>query len=135
MRTYEILFIVRPDYPEDELDRFIAQMDGVVTNTGGTVQKTDKWGRRRLAYEVRRHREGQYVLFTVECEPPTLREFERLLKVSEPVIKFLTVRIDEELKRIEKLKKHRDKKRARQPRPAPAPAAPEWQAPEPTQAV
>ena len=104
MRVYEITFILKPDLTEEVVDHFVAQMETVVTSTGGTVRSVEKWGRRRLAYEVRRNREGYYVLFTVECEPPTVREFERILKVSDPAIKFLTVRIDQELKRLEKVR-------------------------------
>jgi small subunit ribosomal protein S6 len=122
MRIYESVFILRPDMPDDEADKFIAQMESVVTSNGGTIQKTDKWGRRRLAYNIRKYREGQYIIITMECEPPVVHEFERLLKVSEPVIKFQTVRIDEELKRLEKRKAHREK-RVTKKTPAAAPAA------------
>ncbi len=126
MRIYEIMFILKPDVPEEEVDRFIGQMDTVVTSTGGKVLKPEKWGRRRLAYRVRGQREGQYLLFTIECNPPTLREFERVLKVSEPVIKFLTVRIDEELKRLEKMRLKREKREKRRAarRTSGAPAGP-----------
>lgn len=110
MRIYEIVFILKPDMPEEDADRFVTQMETVVTSTGGTVRKTEKWGRRRLAYRVRGQREGQYVIVTMECDPPTVREFERVLKVAEPVIKFLTVRIDEELKRLEKMRQKREKR-------------------------
>src|SRR5205085_11939608 len=82
MRIYEIMFIVRPDVPEEDLDKLIAQFDGIVTSTGGKVQKAEKWGRRRLAYEVKRCREGMYLLFTIECDLPTVREFERRLQVT-----------------------------------------------------
>jgi small subunit ribosomal protein S6 len=123
MRIYEIMFIVRPELPEEELDQLIAQSEGVVTSTGGVVQKAEKWGRRRLAYAVKGCREGQYVLFTVECDPPTVHEFERRLKVSDHVIKFLTVRVDEELKRLAKLKKKRELRAARRKKPAAASAA------------
>ncbi len=112
MRIYESVFIIRPDVLEVDLDKFVAQMESVVTSSGGAVQKTEKWGRRRLAYEVRGQREGQYIVCTMECEPPVVREFERLLKVAEPVIKFQTVRIDEELKRLEKMRKKREKRGA-----------------------
>lgn len=122
MRIYEIMFIVRPEVPEEDLDRMIAQFEGVVTSTGGVVQKAEKWGRRRLAYPIRRCREGQYVLFTVESNPPTVKEFERRLKVSDQVVKFLTVRVDEELKRLEKLRRKREKRAARRKAPAAAPA-------------
>jgi small subunit ribosomal protein S6 len=117
------MFIVRPDVLEEDLDNLIAQFEGIVTSTGGKVQKADKWGRRRLAYEVKRCREGQYILFVVECEPATVREFERRLKVTDAVIKFLTVRVDEVLKRLAKVKKKRELRAARRRKPAPAAAA------------
>jgi len=122
MRIYEIMFIVRPDVPEEDLDKLIAQFEGIVTSTGGKVQKAEKWGRRRLAYEVKRCREGQYILFTIECDPPTVKEFERRLKVADPVVKFLTVRVDQELKRLAKVKKKRELRAARRRKPAPAAA-------------
>jgi small subunit ribosomal protein S6 len=124
MRIYEIMFIVRPDVLEEDLDKLIAQFEAIVTSTGGKVQKADKWGRRRLAYEVKRCKEGQYILFVVECEPATVREFERRLKVTDSVIKFLTVRVDEELKRLAKVKKKRELRAARRRKPAPAAAVP-----------
>jgi small subunit ribosomal protein S6 len=119
MRIYEIIFILKPDLPEEEADRFISQMEGIVTSTGGTIRKIDKMGQRRLAYTIGRYREGQYVLFALDCEVPTVKEFERRLRVSDPVIKFLTVRVDEEMKRVEKLQAIRAKKLARKkPRPS-----------------
>ena len=63
MRIYEELFIVKPDAPEEEVDQFIEQMKSVVTNSGGSIDKVDKWGKRRLAYRVDKYREGAYVLF------------------------------------------------------------------------
>jgi small subunit ribosomal protein S6 len=132
MRIYEVVFVMKPDVPEEEVDKFVAQMENVVTSTGGAVQKVDKWGRRRLAYKVRGQREGQYVLFVIEGGPATVREFERVLKVSEPVIKFQTVRIDEELKRLQKLKEQRDKRSAARGARAPQPAAPPPAAPDST---
>ncbi len=126
MRTYEIIFILKPDFPEEEFDKFLSQMEGIVTTGGGTIRKIDKMGLRRLAYMIGRYRDGQYVLFSVDCEVATVKEFERRLRVAEPVIKHLTVRVDEEMKRLEKLHAIRAKKLARKkPRPGskPAPAA------------
>lgn len=123
MRVYEIMFILRPELPEEEVDRIITQFDGVVTSTGGTVQKAEKWARRRLAYDVKRCREGQYILFTVECDPGTVREFERRLKVADQVIKFMTVRVDLDWKRLAKMKKKREERAARRKKPSTAPAA------------
>jgi small subunit ribosomal protein S6 len=128
MRIYETIFILKPDLPEEDAEKIITQMEGVVTSTGGTLRKTDRMGRRRLAYVIRRYREGHYVLLDSECEAPTIQELERRLKVTEPVLKYQTVRVDEEMKRYAKLLKARQKHSARKkPRggpPAEAAAAP-----------
>jgi len=113
MRTYEIMFILKPDFPEEEADRFVSSMEALVTSTGGTVSKVEKMGRRRLGYSIRRCWEGQYVLFVLDCAVATVQEFERRLKVADPVIKFLTVRTDEEIKGAEKIRKMRAKHAAR----------------------
>src|SRR5919206_1407505 len=127
MRIYEELFIIRPDAPDEEVDPFLEQMKGVVTNAGATVDKVEKWGKRRLAYKVDKYREGSYVLLQFTAGPETVKELERRLRVQDMVLKFLTVRIDQTLKRLEKRKKERDKRAARrasQPSAAPAPAHP-----------
>jgi small subunit ribosomal protein S6 len=98
MAKYEMMFIARTDVPEEEIDKLTAQMDTVVSGAGGKTEKIDKMGRRRLAYRVKKQREGFYVLFTFEGNGDTVREFERRLKVTDSVIKFLTVRIDERIK-------------------------------------
>jgi small subunit ribosomal protein S6 len=118
MRIYENLFIVRPDVTEEEIDLLIEQMSKNVTSTGGTVDKVDKWGKRRLAYRVEKQREGSYVLLQFTAEPSVVKEFERRMRVQDSVIKFLTVRIDETLKRVEKRKKDREKRAHRRPQPA-----------------
>jgi small subunit ribosomal protein S6 len=103
-RTYELMFIVRPDMTEEDLDKLIATLSGVVPASGGSVQKVDKMGKRRLAYTVRRFHEGIYVLMVVEGGGEVIHELERRLRVTEQVIKFLTVRTDEEQKRLDKVK-------------------------------
>jgi small subunit ribosomal protein S6 len=128
MRKYELIFIVRTDFPEEELGKLITQMEGVVTSHGGKVEKVEKMGRRRLAYRVERQREGVYILFVVEGSGETVKEFERRLRVNDAVIKYLSVRVDEELKRAEKAKAWRAEQAARKPRPRPA--AGEAQGPE-----
>jgi small subunit ribosomal protein S6 len=117
MRIYENLFIVKPDATEEEIDALVEQMSKNVTTAGGTIDKVDKWGKRRLAYRVEKNREGFYVLLQFTAEPATVREFERRMRVQDSVIKFLTVRIDENLKRIEKRKKVREKRAHRRPAP------------------
>lgn len=130
MRKYETIFIVRTDLPEEELGKLISQMEGVVTSHGGKVEKVEKIGRRRLAYRVERQREGVYILFVVEDTGDAVKELERRLRLNDAVIKYLSVRVDEELKRAEKAKAWRAKQAARKPRPRPA--AGEAQAPEAT---
>lgn len=126
MRIYEILFIIRPDVPEEEIEGIIEPLKAVVTAAGGVVDKVDKWGKRRLAYRVRKYREGYYVLlqFSTGKASEMVKELERRLRVTDTVVKFLTVRIDEELKRLDKLKKKREKRALRKPAP-PAQAEPQ----------
>lgn len=129
MRNYEIMFIVRPDVADEDTDKLIAQMEGVVAAAGGKVEKVEKLGRRRLAYHVRRQREGFYVLFKLQGNGDTVKEFERRLKVADTVIKYLTVRMDEHLKRAEKFQALRARQESKRRRSKPAPAPPPPQAP------
>lgn len=107
-RTYELMFIVRPDMAEEDLDKLISTLETVVSTSGGTVKSVERMGKRRLAYTVRRFHDGVYVLLTVEGSGGLIHELERRLRVTEPVIKFLSVRIDEEQKRLAKIKAIRD---------------------------
>ena len=106
-RTYELMFIVRPDMTDEDLDKLISTLQSVVPTSGGHVVKVEKMGKRRLAYTVRRFHDGIYVLMVVEGGGAVIHELERRLRVTEPVIKFLTVRVDEEQKRLDKIKKLR----------------------------
>jgi small subunit ribosomal protein S6 len=130
-RTYEIMFIVRPDVEEADLDKLIEGFSGNITTGGGEIKTVEKMGRRRLAYTVRKFNDGQYVLLTVAAPGSLIAEIERRLRVSEPVIKFITVRMDEEEKRLAKVKALRDSKVKRSAQPAPAPASAPSPAPEP----
>jgi small subunit ribosomal protein S6 len=125
-RTYELMFIVRPDMTDEDLDKLISTLTAVVPTSGGTVKSVDKMGKRRLAYTVRKFHDGLYVLMVVEGGGAVVHELERRLRVTEPVIKFLTVRTDEEQKRLDKIKAIRDsrKKVSAQPTAAPAEEAP-----------
>jgi small subunit ribosomal protein S6 len=125
MRVYEELFIVKPDLPEEEVDGFVEQIQHVITSGKGTIDKTDKWGVRKLAYRVQKYNEGIYVLIQFTSSPDLVKEVERRMRVADQVIKFITVRIDEKLKKIEKRKKVREKRAARRPPPPmAAPAIP-----------
>ena len=125
MRVYEELFIVKPDAPDEEVDGFVEQIKQVITSGKGTVDKVDKWGMRKLAYRLQKYNEGQYVLIQFTSSPDLVKEVERRLRVADVVIKFITVRIDDNMKNIEKRKKARDTRAARKPPPQVAtPAAP-----------
>ena len=119
MRIYEELFIVRPDATEEEVDPFVEQLRNVVTQAGGTLDKVEKWGVRKLAYRVMKYHDGQYILLQFAANADVVKEIERRLRVADLVLKYLTVRIDEKLKRVEKRRKAREKRAARKP-PAPA---------------
>jgi len=123
-RLYDLIFIVRPDTPEADTDKLIATLEHAATEKGGKLDKVEKWGRKRMAYRVHKLREGYYVYALVRSSHgEVVKELERRLKVADPVIKYLTVRVDEELKRKEKLQRHRERRAARRPR-KPTPAAP-----------
>ena len=107
-RVYEVMFIVRPDLAEEDVDKLIAGFDATVTNGGGAIKSVEKMGKRKLAYTVRKFNDGNYILLTVQAEGGLIAELERRLRVSEQVIKFITVRMDEEDKRVAKIKAHRD---------------------------
>ena len=117
MRVYEELFIVRPDAPDEDVDHLVEQLQTFLTGASATVDKVDKWGKRKLAYRIGKFREGTYILIQFSAKAETVKEIERRLRVNDLVIKFMTVRIDENLKRIEKRKKQRDKRAARRPAP------------------
>jgi small subunit ribosomal protein S6 len=103
-RVYEVMFIVRPDAAEEDVDKLIAGFTTTITGGGGVVKTVEKMGRRKLAYLVRKFVDGNYVLLTIEANGAVVLELERRLRVTEPVIKFITVRIDEEEKRLAKVK-------------------------------
>src|SRR6266850_1996628 len=113
MRNYEIMFIVNPNATEDEIDKINGQLEGVITGGGGEIQKVEKMGKRKLAYEVSKFREGSYVLFVMGANGDIVKECERRLRVMDAVIKYLTVRTDEEVRRFEKIRSYRQKRAAR----------------------
>lgn len=94
MKAYEILYVIRPDLDEEATTALIDRFSELVTNNGGDKVTVEKWGKRRLAYEIKDYKEGQYVLMNFEGEAHTSREIERVMKISDDVIRFLTVRKD-----------------------------------------
>ena len=121
MRNYEIMFIVNPNGTEEEIDKINTQLEGVITAGGGRIDKIEKMGKRRLAYEVDRFREGFYVLFAIGANGDIIKECERRLRVIDAVIKYITVRVDDEGRRQEKIRSYRQKRAARRGSGAKAP--------------
>ena len=106
-RVYEILFIADPNLGEPEVDALATQVQGYVEKEGGRIQKVEKWGKKRLAYLIGKHREGSYVLIVAEGPASLVREVERRIRVTDGVIKFMTVRVDEELRKAASRKARR----------------------------
>ena len=125
-RLYDLIFIVRPATPEDEIKKILATIEHSCVEKGAKIEKTEHWGTRKLAYRVAKHREGIYVYLQIRTNHGELvHELERRLGVQDNVIKYLTVRLDEDLKRQKKLGDRREKRAARRPRrPAATPPAP-----------
>ncbi len=99
-RLYDLIFICRPATPEEEISKIVATLEHSAAEHGGKVEKTEKWGTRRLAYRVSKHREGFFVYMVLRsAQSDIIKELERRLKVSDAVIKYQTVRLDEDLKR------------------------------------
>src|SRR5207302_11066457 len=116
-RIYDLIFICRPATPEEEITKVVATLEQAANERGGKVEKVEKWGTRKLAYRVSKHREGIYVyLLLRSTQGEMIKELERRLKVSDPVLKYQTVRLDEELKRQQKFIRRRERKMARRPR-------------------
>ena len=114
-RSYEVMFIVRPDVTEEDLDKLVTTLQGHATTAGAVVKSAEKMGKRRLAYDVRKFQEGQYVLFVLNADGKAVHELERRMRVAEQVIKFITVRTDEEQQRLEKVRKLRASRTKRAP--------------------
>jgi small subunit ribosomal protein S6 len=151
-RLYDLIFICLPTTPEEEIAKIIATLEQVVSERGGKVEKLEKWGARKMAYRVAKQREGYYVYMSIRgAQTDMIKELERRLKVSDAVIKYMTVRLDEEIKRQQKLVGRRERRARQRPRksaagsatpsapatptPTPPAAAPAGSAPEPAAAA
>jgi small subunit ribosomal protein S6 len=137
-RVYEVVFIIDTDTPEADASGLVENLQKIITDQGGTITRSESMGRRRLAYRVGRKTEGNYWLFEVEGTGAEIAELERRMRVSDAVLRYLTVRVDEERQRAEKFKARRARKAAKRPQtggrggrsssaaafaPTPAPAA------------
>jgi len=132
-RLYDLIFICMPTTPEEEIAKIIATLEQVAAERGGKVEKLEKWGTRKLAYRVSKQREGYFVYMALRAtQGELIKELERRLKVTDAVIKYMTIRLDEEIKRQQKLVARREQRSRRRPRKA-APPSPS-PSPSPSQA-
>jgi small subunit ribosomal protein S6 len=142
-RLYDLIFICMPTTPEEEITKIVGTLEQTAAEHGGKVEKVEKWGTRKMAYRVAKQREGLYVYLALHStEGGLIKELERRLKVTDAVIKYMTVRLDEEIKRQQKLVAHREHRARRRPRKTaagpggasgPAPASGPAQGPAPEQ--
>ena len=95
-RKYELVYVVSPDATDDQVAELHTQVESIIQRMNGQLEKTDNWGRRKLAYEIGRHKEGTYVLEVINGDGELMKEIDRRLKVTDLVIRHLVVRVDEE---------------------------------------
>ena len=112
-RQYELVYIVSPETPEQEVADLHAQVEQIVQRFNGAVDKTENWGRRKLAYEIGHHREGTYVVETISGSGELMKEIDRRLRVTDAVIRHLIVRVDEDLRVATRLRDARKASQAR----------------------
>ena len=106
-RKYELVYVVSPDATDDQVGELHTQVESIVQRMNGQLEKTDNWGRRKLAYEIGRHKEGTYVLEIINGAGELMKEIDRRLKVTDLIIRHLVVRVDEEQAVVERTKNRR----------------------------
>ena len=106
-RKYELVYVVSPDATDDQVTEVHTQVESIVQRMNGQLEKTDNWGRRKLAYEIGRHKEGTYVLEVINGDGELMKEIDRRLKVTDLVIRHLVVRVDEEQAVVERTRNER----------------------------
>jgi small subunit ribosomal protein S6 len=114
-RTYEVVFIIDPDAEDAEVMRLTEAVQKIITDQGGSITKTEMMGKRKLAYEINHRRDGVYVLLEVDGSGAEIAELERRMRVNDRILRYMTVRVDEDRRRAEKLKDRRARKAERRP--------------------
>ena len=127
-RTYELMFIVDPDAGDEDVVKLSEGVQKIITGQGGSITKTEMMGKRKLAYEIKHKRDGNYVLLEVEGSGAEIAEVERRMRVNDQILRYMTVRVDEMRRRADKLKDRRARKKAKQPVNGKAKAAVETEA-------
>lgn len=95
MRKYEAVYIIRPDVDEAAIEAVVAKVNDTIANNAGTVEQTDKWGLKKLAYEINDYREGSYVVVTFNGDNTTVKALDYVTKVSDSILRCMTIRVDE----------------------------------------
>ncbi|MGI8494443.1 MAG: 30S ribosomal protein S6 [Pyrinomonadaceae bacterium] len=113
-RVYEVMYVVKPDVAEDDVNTLNETLQGVIEKEGGSIVKLENMGRRKMAYEIKRFTEGHYVLFEIEGSGKEILELERRMRVNDAIIRFITVRVDEERKTADKISAKRDNRKSKQ---------------------
>ena len=129
-RQYELVYVISPEVGEEGVTDLHTQVETIVGDLGGRIEKSDNWGRRRLAYEIGKHREGTYVVDLIDGPGELVKELDRKLKVLDSVLRHLVVRVDEDRRKAERARQVRQSRRQRRrgselPVPTEAAAAPE----------
>ena len=106
-RQYELVYLVSPEVGEDGVGELHTQVEEIVTSLGGQIENTENWGRRRLAYEIGKHKDGTYVVELVNGPPAVVHELDRRLKVMDTVLRHLVVRVDEDLRKARRVRERR----------------------------
>jgi small subunit ribosomal protein S6 len=106
-RKYELVYVVSPDATDDQVTELHTQVESIVQRMNGQLEKTDNWGRRKLAYEIGRHKEGTYVLEVINGDGELMKEIDRRLKVTDLVIRHLVVRVDQEQAVVDRTRNER----------------------------
>lgn len=114
-RIYEVVFIIDPATGEEDSTRLVENLQKIVTDQGGEITKSESMGRRQLAYKIGRNTEGHFMLFEIEGTGKEIAELERRMRVSDQVMRYLTVRVDEDRRRAEKFKDRRIRKASKRP--------------------
>ncbi len=112
-RQYELVYLVSPEVGEDGVGALHTQVEEIVTGLGGRIENTDNWGRRRLAYEIGKHKDGTYIVALVNGPPESVQELDRRLKVMDTVLRHLVVRVDEDLRKAQRARERRQSRSTR----------------------
>lgn len=95
VRSYELMYVIKPDLDEEKLNAVLEKYSNIIINDGGEIESTDKWGKRRLAYEIDDYREGIYVLVYFKSEPSAAQEIDRVMKISDEILRFMILSREE----------------------------------------